>query len=392
MVSSVIENTGYANVTNAIVKLTANGAEIPGPPITIHSGSSANVSWDWDTSLYGYAINDTVQFDIVIDPDNHIPEIDESNNSSTKSTVIVASHDLTVNVGPNGTAEPSGSTTHLSGTTIAIEAIPELGYEFSEWTGDLPSFDNPLTITMDQDLNITANFSPSAHVLFVDSNYNATTPDWQDIRFATIQRAIDSASDNFLIVVYPGTYNEHIDFSGKSLTLQSSNPDDRTTVDSTTIVGQNDTSPVVAFTTDEGSDAELVGFSINAGSADIAILCTASSPIIESNRLNGNAGLTTLIEFADGASPTIDSNTLTNGAIAIDGLNSSPSIIANTITTNSGDGSGDGAVILTNCNSYIADNHIHSNTGAGGLTIAQGASTIVNNVISTQFQPKDGGH
>ena len=41
---------------------------------------------------------------------------------------------------------------------VAITAYPDTGWEFSGWTGDLVSTDNPATITMDSNKDITANF------------------------------------------------------------------------------------------------------------------------------------------------------------------------------------------------------------------------------------------
>jgi len=69
---------------------------------------------------------------------------------------------LTINAGTGGTTEPShGSYTYDCGTQVEISANPDSGYTFSNWSGNVPSGyenDNPLTITMDSDKSITANF------------------------------------------------------------------------------------------------------------------------------------------------------------------------------------------------------------------------------------------
>jgi hypothetical protein len=49
-----------------------------------------------------------------------------------------------------------------NGTPVLITATPGSGYDFSLWTGDVPSgheTDNPVTITMDSDKSVSANFS-----------------------------------------------------------------------------------------------------------------------------------------------------------------------------------------------------------------------------------------
>jgi uncharacterized repeat protein (TIGR02543 family) len=44
-------------------------------------------------------------------------------------------------------------------TVVKIMAIPELGYKFSGWNGDLSGTTNPATIVMTENKNITANFT-----------------------------------------------------------------------------------------------------------------------------------------------------------------------------------------------------------------------------------------
>ena len=46
-----------------------------------------------------------------------------------------------------------------SGTEVTIEALPNPGFEFTDWSGDINSNDNPVTITIECDKKITANFS-----------------------------------------------------------------------------------------------------------------------------------------------------------------------------------------------------------------------------------------
>ena len=75
---------------------------------------------------------------------------------------FVPEYVLTIEAGEGGTTYPSaGSYTYGEGKEINITAYPHTGYSFSGWTGDVPQGhenDNPLTITMDLDKSITANF------------------------------------------------------------------------------------------------------------------------------------------------------------------------------------------------------------------------------------------
>jgi len=74
---------------------------------------------------------------------------------------------LTVNANPsNGgtiTQSPTGSS-HLAGTQVSLTAAPTAGYEFAGWSGDITgsSTTNPMTVVMDADKVLTANFRATA--------------------------------------------------------------------------------------------------------------------------------------------------------------------------------------------------------------------------------------
>jgi len=71
-------------------------------------------------------------------------------------------YSLTITAGVGGTTDPEpGTYDYCAGTKVTVEAIPDEGYGFSEWTGDVPSGkkrNNPITITVDSDKSIKANF------------------------------------------------------------------------------------------------------------------------------------------------------------------------------------------------------------------------------------------
>ena len=74
--------------------------------------------------------------------------------------------------------------------------------------------------------------------------------------YATIQAAIAAADDGDCITVEPGTYVENIDFLGKAITVQSTDPLDPMIVASTIIDGSActtgvDLCSVVTFGTDD---------------------------------------------------------------------------------------------------------------------------------------------
>jgi len=81
------------------------------------------------------------------------------NITLTKSGEQPTQYTLTVSTVGSGTVtlNPSGGT-YNADTQVQLTAVPDSFAEFSGWSGDLSGSDNPATITMDSDKNVTATF------------------------------------------------------------------------------------------------------------------------------------------------------------------------------------------------------------------------------------------
>jgi uncharacterized repeat protein (TIGR02543 family) len=80
---------------------------------------------------------------------------------------------LAVDVSPSGggtvTLEPSQPAgKYVAGTEVHLTAVASEGYEFDHWSGALSSSENPITITVDSDKEVTAHFSQITYILTVD--------------------------------------------------------------------------------------------------------------------------------------------------------------------------------------------------------------------------------
>ena len=137
------------------------------------------------------------------------------------------------------------------------------------------------------------------------------------VNFPSITEAIESSEDNDLLIAAAATYDEAIDFKGKSIHLRSTDPDDPNVVANTIIDGGGATN-VVYFHTSEDPNAILDGFAVQGGtngiycyeSSSAGICCpTIQNCIIQDNSTNG-------IYVHSYASPTVEDCVIRNNGSA----------------------------------------------------------------------------
>jgi len=106
--------------------------------------------------------------DINNDTENDVVIADYNNGLVWLRGVYVQEYSLTIAAGAGGTTNPApGTYTYDVGTDVSITAVPNSGYEFSGWSGDASGTTNPITITMNSDKSIEANFSVAQHMLTI---------------------------------------------------------------------------------------------------------------------------------------------------------------------------------------------------------------------------------
>lgn len=84
---------------------------------------------------------------------------------------------LTIQASTGGTTNPTpGTYTYDQGTQVQVTAIPNTNYEFVNWTGSISSTQNPVTVTMNSDMTIKANFRLKPKLTIQVGSYGTTTP------------------------------------------------------------------------------------------------------------------------------------------------------------------------------------------------------------------------
>lgn len=71
--------------------------------------------------------------------------------------------------GGNVAKDPDQSS-YTSGSTVNLTATPDVGFVFTGWSGDASGTNNPLSVTMDTNKYITANFMGPGAAIIIDNN------------------------------------------------------------------------------------------------------------------------------------------------------------------------------------------------------------------------------
>ncbi|MEF8873888.1 MAG: hypothetical protein V5A88_04360 [Candidatus Thermoplasmatota archaeon] len=135
---------------------------------------------DGDTSFVEWT-GDNATID---DTKSNQTTIEMLDNYTITAVFNVTTYDLTLDSTEGGNVTEPGEGTYIyeEGEIVDLEAVPDEGYEFVEWTGDNATVDdttsNQTTIDMQDNYSITAEFAPVNYELTLDSTSggNVTEP------------------------------------------------------------------------------------------------------------------------------------------------------------------------------------------------------------------------
>jgi uncharacterized repeat protein (TIGR02543 family) len=184
-----------ASMLNGSPSVKVNQSIVSGTPIYMRverSGNNWVQSYSFDGTVWTVAVSFTHDM-IVNEIGPFVGNFDSSDNAPAHTAIIdyffnvsepiepedggtvptECTLDVTVTGSGTVSVDPDQAT-YGCGELVTLTAIPDAGYEFTGWSGDLSGSENPATITMNSDKNITANFDPDTTPPVI-SNVQVTT-------------------------------------------------------------------------------------------------------------------------------------------------------------------------------------------------------------------------
>ncbi|NLH16493.1 MAG: hypothetical protein GX455_07940, partial [Phycisphaerae bacterium] len=209
--------------------------------------------------------------------------VSEATNNSP--IAVVSPMSQTVTVGQTAFFNGSGSFDPDYGQTIVAyawtfppEAVMIKGYDLSQTYCKFNSQGEFTVTLMVQDstglwsttaYSCTVTVSGTSNTWYVSPYGNDVTNNGMTsgTAFHRIQTAIDCAGNGDIVEVAPGIYSENINYRGKSITIQSCEPENPESWPYTVIDGHG-TGAVVSFSGAETSSAMLRGITVRGGGSD----------------------------------------------------------------------------------------------------------------------------
>jgi uncharacterized repeat protein (TIGR02543 family) len=99
------------------------------------------------------------------------------NGDKTVTASFIRQYTLTIAAGEGGTTSPApGTYTYDTGTVADILSTASAGYRFAGWSGDAVGTANPVSVTMNGEMTVTANFIRQYALLIVAGAGGTTSP------------------------------------------------------------------------------------------------------------------------------------------------------------------------------------------------------------------------
>ena len=164
--TSITTSPDQMNLTYDLINGTSVDYSLIGTAPGITNGANASVSWPGLTANTEYEWYTRVS-------DGSLTSTGSAWSFTTGTTVV--NYTLNASVVGNGavTFNPIGGT-YTSGTTVTLTPVPDPGWTFSAWSGDLTGSANPASVIMNGNKTITATFTQNSYTLTVNTTGSGT--------------------------------------------------------------------------------------------------------------------------------------------------------------------------------------------------------------------------
>ena len=135
-------------------------------PYTLAWSADGFVSQSGTSTNYKWATSGTKKVEV------YVTDSLGQTGSANLNVTIIDNYTLTVNINPPGAGSvtPSGGS-YTSGTVVTLTETPIASYKFVNWSGDATGSGSSVTVTMNSNKTVTANFAINYYtVTFVDWN------------------------------------------------------------------------------------------------------------------------------------------------------------------------------------------------------------------------------
>lgn len=150
---------GQLNTFTITPTASAGGNISPNIATEVPSGGNLNVTITPDAGFHGDSVLvDGISIGVV-------PSYDFLNviaDHTIEAFFSINSYSLTTNATNGSIVKTPDQPLYDHGTVVGLQAIPNYGYDFSGWSGDTTGLINPLSLTMETNKTIDANFVYSA--------------------------------------------------------------------------------------------------------------------------------------------------------------------------------------------------------------------------------------
>ena len=163
---------------------------------------------------------------------NPVPQGDGPDIGAYEYAVVSSeTYRLVVNASHGTVSQSPAQASYAQGETVTLSVVPEAGYSFVGWSGDLSGSANPATVTMNADKSITADFTEVAPATYTLNTSGAN---------GSVAKAPDKTSyDEGETVTLAATPNTGYSFASWSGDLSGSSPSTTLTMDGNKSVTAN---------------------------------------------------------------------------------------------------------------------------------------------------------